>query len=186
MFRQMGDGTGVAWTLNYLADVARDKADFPAARSFCEQSLATFRELHDGWGVASVLSDLARLSCDQGNDDDARRLYGESISRFQELGHRRGIARTLECLALSAAAQSNAAQSLRIAGAAAALRQRLGAPLTPAEQSRLEKALEFARRTLGSADGLRAWMEGWAMPLDEAVQEALNVPAESPPPRHSA
>ena len=173
MFRKAGDGAGVAWTLNYQGDVARDNADFVAARSFCEQSLAAFRELRDGWGIASALSDLAGLSCDLGNDAEARRLYGESIQMFQELGHKRGIARALECLAVSAAAQSNAQQSLHLAGAAAALRQRLGAPLRLTEQPRLEKALEFARRALGNAAGLTAWMEGWAMPVEQAVQEAL-------------
>jgi len=178
IFRQIGDGTGVAWTLNYLGDVAREKADFVTARSFCEQSLSEFRQLRDGWGIASALSDLASLSCDQGNNAEARRLYGESIKVFQELGHQRGIARALECLAVSAAAQSNGEQSLHLAGAAAALRQRLGAPLTPAEQPRLEKALEFARRTLGNAAGT-AWMEGWAMPVEQAVDEALNGDAES-------
>jgi hypothetical protein len=44
----------------------------------------------------------------------------------------------------------------------------------PAEQRRLEKALEFARRTLGNAAGLTAWMEGWAMPVEQAIHEALN------------
>ena len=178
MFRKAGDDAGVAWTLNYQGDVAREKADFVAARSFCEQSLAAFRQLRDGWGIASALSDLASLSCDQGNNAEARRLYGESIRMFQELGHKRGIARVLECLAASAAAQSNAEQALHLAGAAAALRQRLGAPLTPAEQPRLEKALDFARRTLGNAAGLTAWMEGWAMPVEQAVQEALSCGAE--------
>jgi predicted ATPase/serine/threonine protein kinase len=178
MFRKAGDGAGVAWTLNYQGDVAREKSDFAAAHSFCEQSLAAFRQLRDGWGIASALSDLASLCSDQGNNAEARRLYGESIKMFQELGHKRGIARVLECLAASAAAQSNAEQSLHLAGAAAALRQRLGAPLTPAEQPRLEKALDFSRRTLGNAAGLTAWMEGWAMPVDEAVQEALGSAAE--------
>jgi tetratricopeptide (TPR) repeat protein len=179
MFRTVGDVAGAAWTLNYLGDVAREKADFVAARSFCEQSLSEFRQLRDSWGIASALSDLASLSCDQGNNAEARRLYGESIKLFQELGHQRGIARALECLAVSAAAQSNAEQSLHLAGAAAALRQRLGAPLTPAEQPRLEKALGFARRALDNAAGLTAWMEGWAMPVEQAVDEALNCDAES-------
>jgi tetratricopeptide (TPR) repeat protein len=174
MFRKAGDGAGVAWTLNYQGDVAREESDFAAAHSFCEQSLAAFRQLRDGWGIASALSDLASLCSDQGNNAEARRLYGESIKLFQELGHKRGIARVLESLAASAAAQSNAEQSLHLAGAAAALRQRLGAPLTPTEQPRLEKALDFARRTLGSAAGLTAWMEGWAMPVEQAVREALN------------
>jgi predicted ATPase len=174
MFRKAGDGAGVAWTLNYMGDVAREKADLAAARSYCEQSLAAFRQLRDVWGVASALSDLASLNCDQGNDAEGRRLYGESIEMFKELGYKRGIARVLECLAASAAAQSKAEQSLHLAGAAAALRQRLGAPITPTEQPRLEKALEFARRTLGNAASLTAWMEGWEMPIERAVQEGLD------------
>ena len=178
MFRKTGDGAGVAWTLNYQGDVAREKADLVAARSFCEQSLAAFHQLQDGWGIASALSDLASLSCDQGDDAEARRLYGESVRMFQVLGHKRGIARALECLAVNAAAQSKAGRSLHLAGAAAALRQRLGAPLTLTEQPRLEKALEFARRTLGNAASLTAWMEGWAMPMERAVDEALDGEVE--------
>jgi predicted ATPase/serine/threonine protein kinase len=181
MFRNAGDDAGAAWTLNYQGDVAREKADFPAARSFCEQSLAAFRQLRDGWGIASTLSDLACLSSDQGDNAESRRLYGESIKMFQELGHKRGIARVLEYLAANAAAQSNAVQALHLAGAAAALRQRLGVPLAPAEAPRLEKALEFARRTLGNAAGTTAWMEGWSMPVEQAVEEALNSDEPSLP-----
>jgi tetratricopeptide (TPR) repeat protein len=178
MFRKVGDVAGVAWTLNYQGDVARERNDLAGARSFYEQSLAAFGLSQDGWGIASVLSDLASLSCDQGDNIEARRLYGESIQMFQSLGHQRGIARVLECLAADAAAQSNAVQALRLAGAAAALRQRLGAPLPPAERSKLEKALEFARRTIGSAAGLAAWMEGWEIPVDRAIREALGYDDE--------
>ena len=174
IFRKVGDVAGIAWTLNYQGDVARESNDLTAARSFYEQSLAAFSLSRDGWGIASALSDLASLSWDQSDNDEARRLYGESIQMFQNLGHKRGIARVLECLAANAAAQSNAVQSLRFAGAAAALRERLGTPLTPAEQQKLEKVLEFARRTLGNDAGLTAWMEGWAMPVEQAIQEALS------------
>jgi predicted ATPase len=178
IFRKVGDVAGIAWTLNYQGDVAREGDDVAAARSFYEQSLAAFSLSRDGWGIASALSDLAGLSWDQGDSDDARRLYGESIQMFQNLGHKRGIARVLECLAANAAAQSNAVQALRFAGAAAALRERLGTPLTPAEQHKLEKVLEFARRTLDNAAGLSAWMEGWALPVEQAIQEALVSGAE--------
>ena len=174
MFRKAGDEAGVAWTLNYQGDVAREAADFAAARSYCEQSLAAFRQLRDAWGTASALCDLAGISCDQGDNLEARRLYGESIRIFHDLGHKRGIARALEFLAISAASQSHAGQALHLAGAAAALRDQLGTPLSPAEQVKLDKALEFARRTLGSVAGTEAWIEGWAMPIDQAVVEALN------------
>jgi tetratricopeptide (TPR) repeat protein len=173
LFRQAGDDAGVAWTMNYQGDVAREAGDLTAARRHYEQSLAGFRRLHDGWGIASVLSDFANLNCDLGRHADAERLFGESIRVFQELDHKRGVARVLECIAANAAAQSRADQALRLAGAAAALRQRLGAPLVPSEQARLEKVLEFARRSLPGPEALNAWMEGWAMPVERAVREAL-------------
>ena len=174
IFRKVGDVAGIAWTLNYQGDVARESNDLTAARSFYEQALAAFSLSRDGWGIACALSDLASLSWDQSDNDEARRLYGESIQMFQNLGHQRGIARVLECLAANTAAQSNAVQSLRFAGAAAALRERLGSRLTPVEQHKLEKVLEFARRTLGNDAGLTAWMEGWAMPVEQAIREALS------------
>jgi hypothetical protein len=148
-----------------------------AARSYCEQSLSEFRRLRDSWGIASTLSDLASLSCDQGNNAEARRLYGESIKLFKELGYKRGIARALECLAVSASAQSNPEQSLHLAGAAAGLRQQWACRSCPS--SNAGSRIEFARRTLGNAASLTAWMEGWAMLVEQGVLEVLNCDAES-------
>jgi hypothetical protein len=143
----------VAWTLNYLGDVAREKGDLVAARSYCEHSLSQFRQLHDNWGIASTLCDLASSSCDQVNNAEARLLYGEGIKLFKELGYKRGIARALECLGVSASAQPKAEQSLQLEGTAAALPQELGVPLVPSEQRKLEKALALSRRSLGNACG---------------------------------
>jgi predicted ATPase len=180
IFRGLGDGPGVAWSLNYKGDVASEQGDLAAAQSLYEESLAAFRQLRDNWGVASSLSDLGNLSRDQGRYADAQRLYGESLRCFQQLGHKRGIARVLESLAAFASAQGSPEFSLRMAGAAAALRQGLGAPLTPAEHAKLEKSLETARQALRNNKGLAVWMEGWAMPVDQAVLEALNYDALGP------
>ena len=83
-------------------------------------------------------------------------LFRESLKFFEELEHKRGIARLLECFACSAAAQQQAERALRLAGAAAALRQNIGAPLTAAEQAKLEAILEPARQrfTNTAADGM--------------------------------
>ncbi len=175
IFHAVGDTTGVAWTLNYLGDLARESVDSIASRSYYEQSLSAFRQLGDGWGIASALSDLARLSAAQGQHQHAETLYGESMKIFRDLGHQRGIARVLECFAAGAAAQSRPQQALRLAGAAAALRQRIGTPLIPAEQSRLERTLEPARNMLTHAADLEAWSSGWEMSVEEAVQEVLGT-----------
>jgi predicted ATPase/serine/threonine protein kinase len=180
IFQGLADRTGVAWSTNYQGDVARDQGDSAAARTLYERALAIFRELGDAWGVAGTLADLGNLANEERNYSAAHSLYGESIRTFQQLGHKRGIARLLECFACSAAAQLEAQRSLRLAGTAAALRQNIGAPLTPAEQEKLEAALDRARETLTHTAGATAWLEGWAMPVEKAVEEVLMLEAASP------
>jgi len=173
IFRGLKDRTGAAWSLNHQGDAARELGDADAARALFDESLAEFRELGDRWGIAGSLTDLGNLARDQGDYARSHSLYEESRTIFQELGHKRGVARLLESFACSAAAQSRPERSLKLAGAAAALRQTLGAPNTAAEQTRLEKGLDPARKALTDAAGAAAWIEGWAMPVEEAVQEAL-------------
>jgi tetratricopeptide (TPR) repeat protein len=173
IFRGLGDPTGVAWSLNYRGDVAREQGDSAAAQGLYEEGLAIFRELGDPWGVAGTLADLGSLAREQGDSLRAHSLYRESIGIFQQLEHKRGIARLLECFACLAAAQLQAQRCLRLAGAAAALRQDLGAPLTPAEQVKLEASLHPARLAMSNTAGATAWLEGWALPGEKAIEEAL-------------
>jgi tetratricopeptide (TPR) repeat protein len=180
IFRRLEDHAGVAWSMNYQGDVARDQGDSEAARDLYQQGLAIFRELGDRWGIAGTLADLGNLAKEQGNYPATRSLYQESIRIFQELDHKRGIARLLECFACSAAAQLEAERSLRLAGAAAALRQNIGAPLTPAEQAKLESSLHPARRALTNTADVTAWLEGWALPVDKAIEEVLMPETASP------
>jgi predicted ATPase len=179
IFQGLGDRTGVAWSMNYQGDVARDQGDSAAARTLYEQGLAIFRELGDRWGIAGTLADLGNLAREERNYSAAHSLFGESLKIFQELDHKRGIARLLECFACSAAAQPEAERSLRLAGVAAALRQDIGAPLTPAEQAKLEASLQPARRALTDTVGVTAWLEGWALPVDKAIEEVLMPEAAS-------
>jgi predicted ATPase len=180
IFRGLEDHAGVAWSLNYQGDVARDQGDLEAARALYEQGLAIFRELGDRWGIAGTVADLGSLAREQRNFPAAHSLYRESLGVFQELQHKRGIARLLECFACSAAAQFQAERSLRLAGAAAALRQNIGAPLTPAEQAKLEASLHPARQALTNTAGVTAWLEGWDTPVEKAIEEVLLPEAASP------
>jgi predicted ATPase len=180
IFRELGDRTGIAWSLNSQGDVARDQGDSASARTLYEQGLAIFRELGDRWGIAGTLADLGGLAREQRDFPTAYSVYRESLKIFQELEHKRGIARLLECFACAAAARLEAERSLRLAGAAAALRQNIGAPLTPAEQTKLEAILQPARQALTHTAGATAWLEGWAMPIEKAIEEVQASAAESP------
>jgi predicted ATPase len=179
IFQGLRDRTGVAWTLNHQGDVARDQGDSAAARTLYEEALAIFRELGDRWGIAGTLADLGSLAREHGNYPAAHSLYRESLKTFQELKHKRGIARLLECFACSASAQADPKRALRWAGAAAALRQNIGAPLTAAEQAKLEESLDAARRAMTNTADATAWLEGWALPVEKAIEEVLKPEAAS-------
>jgi hypothetical protein len=68
---------------------------------------------------------------------------------------------------------------VRLAGAAAALRERVGPPVTPEDQSFLTDLIVRARRALTPEAQLAAWAEGQAMTLEQAISAAL-VASPSP------
>jgi hypothetical protein len=53
------------------------------------------------------------------------------------------------------------------------LRQLISAPLHQAEQFKLDQTLLPAWESLGEAEGKRAWAEGAAMSLEQAIQYSL-------------
>lgn len=78
-----------------------------------------------------------------------------------------------------------AEQAARFFGAAEALRERHGLALVPVERPRLERAMAPARARLTRAAFAAAFAAGRALPLEEAIAEALavadTVAAASPP-----
>ena len=93
---------------------------------------------------------------------------------FLELKHDRGISRLLESFAVSAAALGWAERALTLAGAAAGLRHRLGIDdFFVSGRRRLDRSLDQARAELDSARAAAAWMEGWAITADHAIEYAL-------------
>lgn len=173
IFRRLGDKAGFARAMNHQGDVAREQGDPIEARRLYEQSLAAFRKLGDPWGIAGSLEDLGTLSREQGEFKTAVEALKESLEIFLGLEHKRGVARLIEAFAALAAAEGEPERALRLAGAATALRQSLGAPLTAAEQARLDWSLGPARKTLSTQAGRQAWLEGWVTPMEGAVEQVL-------------
>jgi predicted ATPase/serine/threonine protein kinase len=172
-FQALGDHSGMAWSLNHQGDVARAQGDAHAARRAYEAGLAIFREQNDGPGVASSLLDLGRLASEEGDHVRAQALFVESLEISRQLGRKWDVAGLLEEMARSASRQGGWDRALRLAGAATGLRQRIGAPLAPTEKVKLDADLDPARRGLAGAAATTAWMRGWAMSPDEAIEFGL-------------
>jgi predicted ATPase/DNA-binding winged helix-turn-helix (wHTH) protein len=173
IFEELGDRTGSAWSINQQGDIARAQGDMAAARELYKRALSAFRAAGDQWGSARSLTDLAHVDCMRGDHVAAHAACREALEIFAGLRHRRGIARALESTACLALAQGRAEDALRLAAAAAQLRQSIGAPLPQAEQLKLDQTLLFAWKSVSEGEGKRAWAEGSAMSLENAVQYSL-------------
>jgi predicted ATPase/DNA-binding winged helix-turn-helix (wHTH) protein len=178
IFEELGDSTGAAWALNQQADVAREQGDLPGARALYERALFAFRSAGARWGQARSLADLGIIACELGEHSSAFANFRESLEIFSTLEHRRGVARVLEGLACYALATDDSRRALRLVAAASHLRKMVSAPLTPAEQSKLDQKMLSAWERLGELDGKKAWTEGYAMTLENAIRHALASDSE--------
>jgi tetratricopeptide (TPR) repeat protein len=174
LFRQLGDQTGVAWSLCHLGDIARDRGDALQAELLYRESLDAFQQHGDPWSAGGLLVDLGMLALGAGDASGATHLFRQAMDACQQLGgQKRGLARALEGFALAAAHTGDAKRAITLAGAAEALRNTIGARLTPLEQRKVTAGLERARAAMTAAERTSVWNEGWSMPVEDAIEYAI-------------
>lgn len=170
--RTLDDKRLKALSLRGLAYVATSKGDLKRALSLIEESVSLAREANK-WNLATSVAALGRIKRIQGDYDSAARSSRESLLLRRELGEKYGVSQSLAELAMVAALQARPRQAARLFGAAEALRETLSTPLWPIERDRYEHAVAVAREALGKEEFAAAWAEGRAMPIEQAIEDAL-------------
>ena len=171
IFQRLGDRAGMAWSLNHQGDVAREQNDIAAAELLYGQAVAIFRELGDRTGLRGRLPTWEISPAIRAGDRPTP--LAEALKLFCELGEAKLCARVLESIAWAAVELGNWDRALRVAGAAAGLRQRFRFPLAASAKVNLDRRLEPAHRSMTTSAAAAAWMEGWSMPLEKAIEYAL-------------
>jgi predicted ATPase/DNA-binding SARP family transcriptional activator/transposase len=95
LWRELGDGHGIAVSLSTLGHLLLHGREYDAARSLLDESLAIWRELGDQAGIANALNNLGIVARHQGGYRAARALHEESLALFQQLGDRHSISYAL-------------------------------------------------------------------------------------------
>ena len=93
----------------------------------------------------------------------------------RNLGDRRAIAYVLEYFAGLAALTGQSSRAITLAGAASALRQEIGAPMSPNELVKLDELLSPANAQLSEIEQAIAYGQGRGMSMEQAVQYALEA-----------
>ncbi len=125
-----------------------------------------------------VKSEFAHLERQQGHFAQAIPLYRETIVEWQNLGHRAAVAHQLECLAMIAKTQEEEQRAARLFGAAEALRENIHMPMTPLEQAAYDREVNDLRANMDETAFDKAWAEGKAMTLEQAISCALATEGE--------
>lgn len=175
-----------AMVLTGLGEVARSQGDYTQAMQHYEQSLALYRELGARLSVAVDLHNLGQVALMQGDHRRAAALFSESLILFAEAKKRRWIATCLAGLAGVARMHGlefspSRIQVFQVAaqlfGAAQAQLDSSGAVFEAADRGPHEHNLRLVRAVLDEATFAKAWAEGQALTLEQAIAEAQSLAA---------
>jgi tetratricopeptide (TPR) repeat protein len=181
LYERVGDELGVANTLMGVALSPWLQGDSSRLREVIDQTIPIYRRAGDAFGLANALSMLARADVDDGLLEEALPNYLESIDLFEEIGDLSGLAFSLDDLAELFFEQKDRERALRLAGAADAMRESLGAA-APRTLVRSFDTLGQALRVMDEAAVAKAWEEGRAMSMEQALAYLRGEPTEAPGP----
>jgi tetratricopeptide (TPR) repeat protein len=170
--RDLGDRRGEAWALWAHATARMFTGDLDASRDLLEESLRIFQEVgHDTWGWGNALGGLGGLAALRGDPTEARKLTFESLALYGEQVNPVIITGLLRFRSLLANQLGQHERAARLAGAEAAWRGKVGGRV-PEAFFPYEDPSQAAARQLSDEAFQRAWAEGQAMSLAEALAYA--------------
>jgi len=175
-----GNMQRLALPLNTLGRVALRQGDDTGARAYCEEALAVARATGDELFIAEALAQLGTVALHVGDSGQATALYQQSLALIWTRGYRECIAEDLAGLAATASLLGQPERAARLFGVVEALREVSGIRLSPLPRADYDRAVEGIRAHLDEATFAQAWEKGRAMPLEQAIAEALATQDEPP------
>jgi predicted ATPase/class 3 adenylate cyclase len=172
LFRTLDDREGLAAATWALGSSYLDSGDLEGGLPLIKESLALYRETQNQFGIGWGLFSLAYHAFLAGRLDEAVPHLVEAMQVFAASRDVSGIVSCILGVSLAARATGAMDHHWRLSGATAALSSKYGSALDSAvlEQFGIEP---INRPT--DADGQRAWDEGAAMNVDEALDYAFQV-----------
>ena len=145
-------------------------------RALHEESMALFREIGDAWGVSACLIDLGIVEMALANHDRATTLLREVLLLSRKRDYRVATQYAFFGLAGVAASQGWLVRAVRLWAAADVVRKSSGIQLPAVVRfaTDYEGRLAAVRAELGEEAFERAWAEGRAMSMEQAVEYALS------------
>jgi tetratricopeptide (TPR) repeat protein len=175
LFRELGDSASIASSHFALGMVALRRGDADQAWSLGQESLAYNRETGNPLGMAHPLGLLGEVAALRGDYEQAAALLRESLTLARDVGGILQIALGLVRLAGGDTAQEYPVPMARLFAAAESLLDSLDVRMTSAQRAEWDRNVAALCGHLDAAAYETAWEEGRALPLEQAIAEALTV-----------
>lgn len=171
--REIGDRPSIYWAVDSLGHLAQFEGDYERAGALYEESLTLRREAGDRIGIGFTLDRLGNLARAQGDYARAKAFYRQGLALRREIREREGSARCLSYCGILAVGEATYSRGVRLLGAAEIFHQRFGSNPDPDQRAESEACVAAARAALGEEAFARAWADGQAMTLEQAIEEAF-------------
>ena len=172
LYRKIGDQTGIARVLWGIGNALFFAKEYTNARPVLEEAVALTRKLDDQFGLGWSVHTLGLVTFNLGDVERARASWIEAIQLFAAGGDVPGIVLQLDNLSALARHEGDFLRAGRLWAAASAHQVSSGTGL-----GRLlrEEEGRSGREGLNDDEAARAWTEGQAMSLEQAVAYALEI-----------
>ena len=174
-WRELAEPVWIVDALFLLGWITSLRGDQERAEGLFVEVLVGARALGSEALEALALEALGTCANERGDRRRAATLVGESLTILRNRTDLITVANCLKNLGVVAAAGGEAEQGARLLGAAEWLRERHGYDPPPVERKRIDRAAALTRARLPEDVFATAWTAGRALPLDQAIAEALAV-----------
>ena len=174
IFEKLGDRRNLASAWIHQARTAYRQGEFESAGKFIDKSLEVSRQLNVQWTLGLALEIMGLLQRSQGNYDGALARFQESLKISVNQDNRQGIANCLGAIAGLAALANRSFDAAYLFAASQKTREEIGARMGEGDQAEYTEYLTLMRQQLDDEVFNRAWTYGCSMPIDQAVEIAMN------------
>ncbi|HLY26707.1 MAG TPA: tetratricopeptide repeat protein, partial [Aggregatilineales bacterium] len=178
ILRRVGDLAMSIYPLGNLGRLAFDVGDYKQAEAAFEECIAIAHDMRDNAAVADWLIQLGNLKLRLGQFEAVRAIFEECLDLSREMSNRSVIGDCLVMAAQLAAADGEPERAARLFGAGQAFHEdEIVRAAIQASPQRDANGTDI-RAQMGDKAFDLAWMEGYALPPDDAIAFALSKPIQ--------
>ncbi len=169
------DLPGIAQALNIQGELARLNGDTVTARQKYEAALLASQRTGEYYRETMNLTNLSMTAYDEGDYQEALNYSYQALQRWIKINTQSTLAAELETIAGPYARLGFPAKAARLLAFGHLQLNEMGVVELPSDIGQIEKYTAYVKEVLGAEAFAKAWAEGNAMSLAEAIAYASDA-----------